>query len=65
MDEKHISMVGADGRVADWTWSGNVYHETVRARSGVHSLKLFGNWSGPWNTSYCSDRGMRDNRRLA
>ncbi|MCU0789416.1 MAG: LamG domain-containing protein [Verrucomicrobia bacterium] len=45
---------GAGERVSDWTWFGNAWQSTNHVRSGTYSLKLYGNWSGPWNASGAS-----------
>jgi len=42
---------GDGNQVSDWTCFGNARQATNHARSGAYSLKLFGNWSGPWNAS--------------
>lgn len=49
---------GAGSAAAGWIQFGNTYREStantgnpITARSGEYSLKLFGNWSSPWNAS--------------
>jgi len=39
------------GLNSGWLHYGNAYVETLHAQDGESSLKLFGNWSGPYNAS--------------
>ena len=34
-----------------WNTFGNAYADSAHAQDGVKALKLFGNWSSPWNAT--------------